>query len=111
GGWGKPKPDFSTDVPGHLFALDLQTKQKTLITPRPFANIDGLESDGRGGYLITDYLKGQMIHVTSGGESHTVKEFKPGSADLAFVPDGRIAIVPHMAENKLASYDLSDVLK
>jgi hypothetical protein len=52
GGWGKPKADFTTDVPGRLYALDLQTKQKTLITPKPFANIDGIESDGRGGYII-----------------------------------------------------------
>ena len=111
GGWGKPEADFTTKVPGHLFTLDLKTKKKTLITPKPFANIDGLERDGRGGYIITDYLKGQLLHVTSSGESHLLKQFKPGSADLAFVPDGNIAIVPHMAENKIASYDISDVLK
>jgi sugar lactone lactonase YvrE len=111
GGWGKPEPDFSTKVPGHLFALDLKTKQKTLITPKPFGNIDGLELDGRGGYIITDYNKGLLIDVTSTGESRTLKEFKAGTADLAFVPTGNIAIVPHMNENKIVAYDISDVLK
>jgi hypothetical protein len=53
GGWGKPEADFSTKVPGRLFALDLKTKKKALITPKPVANIDGLELDGRGGYIIT----------------------------------------------------------
>jgi sugar lactone lactonase YvrE len=111
GGWGKPEADFSTKVPGHLFALDLKTKKKTLITLKPFANIDGLELDGRGGYIITDWTKGQIIQVAATGESRVVKQFMPGTADLAFIPKGNIAIVPHMSENKVATYDLSDVLK
>jgi sugar lactone lactonase YvrE len=111
GGWGKPEADFTTKVPGHLFALDLKTKKKTLITPKPLGNIDGLELDGRGGYIVTDYPKGQLIQVTSAGESRVLKEYKPGAADIAFVPTGNIAIIPHMQENKIAAYDLSDVLK
>jgi sugar lactone lactonase YvrE len=110
-GWGKPEADFTTKVPGRLFALDLKTKKKTLITPKPFGNIDGLELDGRGGYIITDYQKGQLIDVTSSGDGKVLKEFKPGTADIAFVPDSKIAIVPHMNENKVVAYDLSDVLK
>jgi outer membrane protein assembly factor BamB len=58
GGWGKPEADFTTKVPGHLFALDLNTKAKTLITPNPLGNIDGVESDGSGGYIVTDFQKG-----------------------------------------------------
>jgi len=111
GGWGKPKADFSTDVPGRLFALDLQTKAKTAITPKPFANIDGVELDGRGGFVITDYLAGKVLHVTAAGESRELRQFMPGTADIAFVPTGNVLIVPHMNENKVASYDLSDVLK
>ena len=111
GGWGKPEPDFSTKVPGHLFALDLKTKAKTLITPKPLGNIDGLELDGRGGYIVTDYPKGLLLHVTSAGESKVLKEFKAGSADIAFVPAGNIVIVPHMNENTITAYDISDVLK
>jgi sugar lactone lactonase YvrE len=110
-GWGKPEADFTTKVPGRLFALDLKTKKKTLITPKPFGNIDGLELDGRGGYIITDYQKGLLVHVTSSGETKTLKEFKPGTADLAFVPGRDIAIVPHMNENKIVAYDISDLLK
>ncbi|OFW15846.1 MAG: hypothetical protein A3H29_11775 [Acidobacteria bacterium RIFCSPLOWO2_02_FULL_67_21] len=111
GGWGKPKPDFTTEVPGRLFALDLQTKAKTPITPEPFANIDGIESDGRGGFVVTDYLAGKILHVGAAGEVRDLRQFMPGTADLAFVPEGNVAIVPHMNENKLAAYDLSGVLK
>lgn len=111
GGWGKPKPDFSTDVPGHLYALDLTTKQKTLITPKPFANIDGIELDGRGGFIVSDYIKGAILQVSATGEATQLRTFMPGSADIAFVPTGNTLLVPHMNENKVASYDLTDVLK
>jgi sugar lactone lactonase YvrE len=111
GAWGKPEADFSTKVPGHLFAVDLATKQKTLITPKPLGNLDGLESDGRGGYIVTDFQKGQVLQVTKGGEGHVLRQFMAGAADLAFVPTSNIAIVPHMMENRIAAYDVSDTLK
>jgi hypothetical protein len=113
GGWaGKaPKPDFSTEIPGRLYAIDLQTKQKTLITPKPFANIDGLESDGSGGFLVTDYMQGKLYQVTATGETRELRQFKPGSADIAYVPGTKVLLVPHMNENTVASYDLSAELK
>jgi hypothetical protein len=105
GGWGsQPKPDFSTDVPGRLFAIDLKTKAKTPITQTPFANIDGVESDGRGGYVVTDYLKGQVIRVSSSGEAQPVGTFMPGTADIGL--NGSTVIIPHMNENKIAAYNL-----
>ncbi len=113
GGWAgrAPKPDFSTEIPGRLFALDMTTKQKTLITPKPFANIDGLELDGRGGYIISDYMAGKIYQVTSNGEARELRQFKPGAADIAFVSGTNVLLVPHMNENTVASYDLSAELK
>ena len=113
GGWAgrAPKPDFSTEIPGRLFALDMTTKQKTLITPKPFANIDGLELDGRGGYIISDYMAGKIYQVTANGEARELRQFKPGAADVAFVSGTNVLIVPHMNENTVASYDLSAELK
>jgi hypothetical protein len=111
GGWGKPAADLSTKVPGRLFTINLQTKKKTLITPQPFANIDGVESDGRGGYIITDWQKGQILHVAASGEVRLLQQLASGTADLAFMSASNIAIVPHMAENKVVAYDVSDALK
>lgn len=111
GGWGKPKPDFSTDVPGHLFALDLQTRQKTLITPKPFANIDGLERDGRGGYIVSDFVAGKVMQVSATGEVRELRSFMPGTADIAFVPGANVLIIPHMNENAVAAYDLTGVVQ
>jgi hypothetical protein len=104
GGWGRPAADFTTEVPGRLFALDLRTREKTLITQQPFANIDGVESDGRGGYVVTDYLAGKLLRVSGDGQVTELQTFMPGSADHAFVAEGNIAVIPHMNENRVASY-------
>ena len=106
GAWGKPEPDFSTKVHGHIFALDLKTKKKTLITPNPAGNIDGIESDGKGGFIATDYLAGKLLHVSAKGEVKTIRTFMQGTADLAFVPASRLAIIPHMNENKVAAWTI-----
>ena len=110
GGWGQPGADFTTEVPGRLFTLDLATKEKTLITPEPFANIDGVESDGRGGYIITDWVAGKVLQVGGDGEVRELRTFEPGTADHAFLPEGNVLILPHMSENRIGAYDLSDAL-
>ena len=107
GGWGKPEPDFTTKVPGRLFALDLNTKQKTLITRDPVGNIDGVESDGKGGYIVTDWMAGKVLRISPQGEVRLVTQFAQGTADHAFLPQANVVIVPHMNENKVAAYDIS----
>ena len=108
GGWGSaPKADFTNDTPGHIFVYDPATKTKTLVTKKPIGNIDGLESDGNGGYLATDYIKGKLYHVTPTGDFKEVRTFKPGTADIGYVPASKILLVPHMNESQVAAYDLS----
>ncbi len=106
-GWGKPEADFTTTVPGRLFKLDLRTKAKTLITKEPTGNLDGLESDGDDGYIVTDWMAGKVLHVSAEGQVKLLKQFKQGTADCAFLPDSRTLILPHMLENRVAAYDLS----
>jgi sugar lactone lactonase YvrE len=103
--WGKPEADFTTKVPGRIYSLDLKTKKKELITPNPAGNFDGLESDGKGGFVATDYMAGKLVHVMSNVDIHPLKQFMPGSADLGLASG--LAIVPHMNENKISAYDLS----
>ena len=113
GGWGSPiAADFSTKTPGHLFSLDLKTKQKTLITRQPLGNIDGVEQEARGGYLCTDYLAGKVLQVSPDGTSRVVRTFKPGLADHAFLyAQGDILIAPHMNENMVGAYALGSDMK
>jgi hypothetical protein len=74
-------------------------------------NIDGVESDGKGGYVVTDWNAGKVLQVTSTGEVRPVREFSQGTADHAFVPAQNLLLVPHMPENKVAAYDLTGALQ
>jgi hypothetical protein len=110
GGWGKPEADFTTKVPGRLFKIDLKTKKKTLITKEPTGNLDGVEVDGKGGYIVTDWKAGKVMHITGDGKVQLLKQFKQGTADHAYLPATRTLILPHMLENRVAAYDLSEEL-
>ncbi len=110
-GWGKPEADFSTKVPGRLYRLDLSTKKKTLITPQPTGNLDGLESDGRGGYVVSDWMAGKVLHVAADGKVRVLAQHKQGTADLAYLPARKALILPHMLENRVAAYDLSKLME
>lgn len=105
--WGKPEADLSTKVPGHLFRLNLATGAKTLITPSPTGNLDGLESDGAGGYIVSDWMAGKILHISANGDTRLLRQFKQGTADLAYLPASRTLILPHMLENRVQTYDLS----
>jgi sugar lactone lactonase YvrE len=112
GGWGsQPKADFTTDVPGHIFAYDMATKKKTLITKKPIGNIDGLESDGAGGYLATDNLKGTLLHVAPNGDFKVLRQLKAGAADIGFATTAKILLVPQMGDSQVVAYDLTADLK
>ncbi len=106
GGWGKPEADFSTKTPGRLYRLDLATGTKTLITPNPTGNLDGVESDGRGGYIVTDWPAGKVMHVSATGQTRTLRQYKQGTADHAYLPQSSTLIVPQMMENRVFADDL-----
>ena len=108
--WGKPEADFTTKVPGRLAAFTFATKTKTMIGAESFGNIDGVESDGRGGYILSDYLTGTITRVSPAGEGTLVRQFRPGTADIGYVASKGILLVPHMNENQVAAYDVTDVV-
>ena len=84
-----------------MFSLDLGTKQLTPISARPTGNHDGLESDGAGGFFVTDWVLGKIMHIAGDGSVKLVAQLSKGTADLAYVPERKMLVVPHMMENKV----------
>jgi len=93
-------------VLGHLFILDPKTKEKTLVTKDTVAHIDGLESDGNGGWVISDWLLGKVSHISKEGKVTTLLELGQGTADIAYVPQQKLLILPRMLDNKVEAYEL-----
>jgi len=102
--WGKMAPDFSTKVPGHMKSVDLATKKVSALgDTTPAGNFDGVEPDGKGGYLVTDWGSGGLFQVTKDGKPTRLLPLAKGSADLGVGPDG-IIMIPMMMDGTVVAY-------
>ncbi len=108
-GWGKnPNEAFEVTTPGRLLSFDLKTRKVTPITDTPEGNLDGLEQDGKGGYFVSDWVAGKIFHITDKGAVTPVMSLPKGTADLAYLPDKKLLILPRMLEHKVTAYDFSE---
>lgn len=107
GGWGRGlQDDFTTLTPGRLLSIDLRTGRQKVITQKPTGNLDGIEADGKGGFLVSDWIAGKVFRVSKSGGVKVIMEFPKGAADLAFLTDRQWLILPEMLENKLTAFQL-----
>jgi sugar lactone lactonase YvrE len=102
--WGKPKEDFSTDVPGQLKAIDYASKEIKDLGDKPVGNLDGLEADGRGGYLVTDWLSGGLYRFDADGKAEMIMDLNQGSADHEYVESENLVVIPMMMDGTVAAY-------
>jgi sugar lactone lactonase YvrE len=86
-------------------------RRVTLLTTSPIGTPDGVERDGRGGYLVSDVAGGRILQVTPAGEVRVLRQVAAQPADIAFIAARGLLVVPHLGLNRVSAYDLSDVLK
>jgi sugar lactone lactonase YvrE len=102
--WGPMTGDgFATSAPGRLKAVDIATQRITDLTP-PFGNLDGLEPDGKGGWLVSDWVAGKLFRVDREGHPEKIMDLTQGSADIGTIPGRHIVLVPLMMDGKVAAY-------
>ena len=105
--WGTMEPDWSTKVPGHLLAIDLASKSISSASDgAPIGNLDGLEPDGKGGWLTTDWISGGLIRIGTDGKAEKLAPLAPGSADLGVMAAEGLVLVPMMKDDKLLAWRL-----
>lgn len=96
-------------TPARLVAIDFGAKQVTPVANSPIGTPDGIEKDGRGGFLVSDVGAGRILQITPGGDVKVIRQLAPQSADIGFVPAKALLIVPHLGLNRVSAYDLSDL--
>ena len=111
GSWGRNlQDDFSTDPLGHLLAIHLRSKKLSVISGKPLGNLDGVEVDGQGGFILTDWRAGKVLHLTGKGKPTTLLTLPAGTADHAYIVKRKLLILPRMKDNTVTAYDLSSFL-
>jgi sugar lactone lactonase YvrE len=92
---------------GSLSLVDLENKTIIKGTQVPGGSLDGIEGDtGENLYYVTDWAAGKVYAVNSDGTDYRtlIDLQKQGTADLEFIADERIVIIPMMQDNKLVAY-------
>lgn len=104
--WGQDlQADFTTKVPGRLIAVDLASKAISDVgSGAPVGNLDGLEADGAGNWLATDWIGGALYRIGADGTAEQLMDLNAGSADLEFIAAEKLAIVPMMMDGRIVAY-------
>ncbi len=104
--WGVGlKPDFSTDTAGYIKTVNIETKViAARFTPVPLGNLDGLVADGKGGYVVSDFMRGNVFKIGPDGQPNLWLQLTQGTADVGTAPG--LLLLPQMSENTLSAYSL-----
>lgn len=110
GSWGpfEKEGSWATKEYGDLIVYDLKSHKKTKTISAKLGNLDGVERLADGNYVVSDWMAGKVFFVDaeSGKATEILSGFK-GSADLGYIEDQNIIIVPRMDENKITAYKLN----
>ena len=98
---------WGSETPGRLLVFDLATQARTPITPEPLGNLDGVEAVGDKTFLVSDWTLGKIFHVGQDGTARLLQQLPKGLADIAYLPDRKLLVVPQMLENKITAYRLT----
>lgn len=107
GSWGVRTEGFATSMVGHLKSVSLKTGEiSSLGDGSPVGNLDGLESDGSGAYLVTDWMAGSLYRITASGKADLLLDLNQGAADLEYIQSKHLAIIPMMMDGKVIAYEV-----
>jgi sugar lactone lactonase YvrE len=95
---------------GCLKAIDLKTKDVTVIQRLGEGIIDGIETDGAGNYLVSHW-EGRLYRVSPSGETVKLLDTtNPGRqiANFAYVPGRKMLLIPTFVDGRVMAYSLAE---
>jgi hypothetical protein len=106
--WGQMiDSHWNTDIPGHILLISQQSKQiKDFASNTPIGNLDGLVKLDNKSFLVTDWMNGKLIQVSTEGETKTLLELGQGSADMLYMRNKKLLLIPQMLKNSLLAYTI-----
>ncbi len=101
--WGTVQGDAK--LPGGLKAVSLASRTIADLSPN-LGTLSGVEPDGKGGFLVSDYVKGIVWQVSATGTARELLRLKEGSANIGVIVKRNLLLVPMMMDGKVAAYRL-----
>ncbi|MBM4091218.1 MAG: SMP-30/gluconolactonase/LRE family protein [Planctomycetes bacterium] len=91
----------------YLRAISYDKKEiTTLIDLKPRCGLDGVQSDGHAGYLVTDWGLGKLMRATADGQTAILAQPGQGTADFVYLPEKNLLLLPVMTKNLLIAYQV-----
>lgn len=103
GGWSVRDAE-GKEQPGHISTVAFADKALGRIGDQPVCHVDGLEPDGQGGYVVSDWLTGDVLQVSADGKTSPLLNLGNGTADLAYLIEREWLVIPQMLENKIRAF-------
>jgi hypothetical protein len=101
---GDASQGFDKLKPGNVKKIDLATKEiSDFGTAEPVGGLDGIEPAGDGGVYVTDNGGGRLLKVMPGKAAEEIAKLKPGSADMEYVPDQKLFVIPQMQQSEVVA--------
>lgn len=107
--WGtNPRADFTTETSGTFIRVSLKTKKiETLNNGETWMNLDGIHKISKKEFLLTDFIKGELIVMSTKGKiKKTHKLALPSSADFFYIKEQNLLVVPYLMGGKVSAYKL-----
>lgn len=87
--------------------MDIETKAiRNLGNGQPIGTLDGIEPDGKGNYLVTDFEAGKLYRIRADGTFTELADLDETSADLEVLDKGKIAVIPFLLGDKVVAYTI-----
>ncbi|WP_445738203.1 SMP-30/gluconolactonase/LRE family protein [Mariniflexile sp.] len=108
GGWGYFTDGKALDAGiGKLHKMNLETQELSAITPDALGNLDGVQVLDDNSYIVSDWKEGKVFKVNKDGTSEELLDTERGAADLWYIRDKKLLLLPLNKENKLAFYEVN----
>jgi DNA-binding beta-propeller fold protein YncE len=103
--WGAPGTSAKkTSAPSNLLEVNIADKKiSNLGDGTPVGNLDGLEPIGDD-FLVTDWVAGALYRIDRKGKATQLLDLDQGSADIGYVPETGLLLIPMMMSDKLVAY-------
>jgi DNA-binding beta-propeller fold protein YncE len=102
--WGAPGTSAQSSAPSNLVQVSLADKKiSDLGDGKPVGNLDGIEPIGDD-FLVTDWVAGALFRIDRKGKATQLLDLNQGSADIGYVPDTGLLLIPMMLDDKLVAY-------